>query len=103
MTNTLSHGLVVQLEAKPGMEKELSDFLTNAATLAEAEAGTKVWFALQTAESTFWIVDAFQSDDDRSAHMSGEITKALSKKGGELLAASPVVLAADVLASKVVA
>jgi quinol monooxygenase YgiN len=61
-------GLVVQLTAKEDAADEVADFLTGAVELANAEVGTPVWFALRTDERTFWIVDAFPSDDERQAH-----------------------------------
>ena len=45
--------LVVKLTAKAGQEGELSEFLAGAVDLANQEAGTTVWFALQTDTSTF--------------------------------------------------
>ena len=39
--------LYVPLEAKPGKEKEVADFLRSAIPLVKAEAGTISWFAIQ--------------------------------------------------------
>jgi len=38
--------LYVPLQAKPGKEKEVSDFLRSAVPLVNAEAGTVSWFAI---------------------------------------------------------
>jgi hypothetical protein len=44
MTN---YALYVPLEAKPGKEKEVADFLRSAVPLVNAETGTISWFAIQ--------------------------------------------------------
>jgi quinol monooxygenase YgiN len=93
--------LVVQLQAKAGLEDQLATFLTGALDLANQEEGTPVWFALRTDASTFWIVDAFPGDAERQAHLEGEIAVALMAEADRLLAAPPEILPADVLAAKV--
>ena len=95
--------LVVEMHAKEGNETEVADFLAGAVELANAEAGTPVWFALRTDPSTFWIVDAFPGDTERQAHLGGPIAAALMANADRLLAVPPEIRPADVLASKVVA
>lgn len=101
MSNTITTGLVVQLEAKADMGDEMAEFLKSACELANQEAGAVVWFGLRTSATTFWIVDVFVTEADRQAHLAGEITKALGANSKRLLAAAPVVLQAEVLAAKV--
>jgi quinol monooxygenase YgiN len=93
--------LVVKLTAKPETRDEVAQFLTGAVELADAEAGTPVWFALRTDESTFWIVDAFPGAAERQAHLDGPIAAALLQNADRLLATAPEILPADVLAAKV--
>ena len=93
-------GLWVMLEAKPGKEAEVAQFLKSAAPLAEAEPATSAWFALQIGPSTFGIFDVFPDDQGRQAHLTGPIAKALMAKAGELLAKAPSIEKIDVLASK---
>jgi quinol monooxygenase YgiN len=93
-------GLWVMLEAKPGKEAEVAQFLKSAAPLAEAEPETSAWFALQIGPSTFGIFDVFPDDKGRQAHLTGPIAKALMAKAGELLAKVPSIEKIDVLASK---
>ena len=62
---------VAKLVAKDDTAAELGDLLTAALELANEEAGTVVWFALRTDPTTFWIVDAFPSEDARQAHLGG--------------------------------
>jgi quinol monooxygenase YgiN len=93
--------LVVKLVAKAETKDEVAEFLAGAVELANAEPGTPVWFALRTDDVTFWIVDAFPSDAERQAHLTGPIAAALMANADRLLAEPPSILPADVLASKV--
>ncbi len=93
--------LVVKLVAKPGREDTVAEFLTGALDLANAEPGTSVWFALRTDSATFWIVDAFPSDVERQAHLTGPIAAALMENAETLLTVAPEIMPAEVLAEKV--
>jgi len=100
-TPTLTHAFVAKLAAKAETADELADLLTSAVDLANADAGTIVWFALRTDDHTFWIVDAFPDADARKAHIEGRIAAASMANADRLLASPPEILPADVLASKV--
>ena len=54
--------LLAQLEAKPGKEQQLADFLKSALPLANTETGTIRWYALQLGPSTFGIFDTFADE-----------------------------------------
>jgi quinol monooxygenase YgiN len=101
MSSTPTVALVVKMTARPETRDEVAQFLTGALDLANAEAGTPVWFALRTDESTFWIVDAFPGATERQAHLDGPIAAALMQHADRLLASPPEILPADVLAAKV--
>ena len=92
--------LWVRLEAKPGKEQELSDFLAGALPLAEDEPATTAWFAIRLGASTFGIFDVFPDEAGRDAHLSGPIAAALMANASELLAKPPVIEKLDVLAAK---
>ncbi|CAN5699056.1 MAG: putative quinol monooxygenase [Iamia sp.] len=96
----LSKAFVVKLTAKDDTRDEVASFLADAVDLANQEAGTPVWLALRTDDSTFWIVDAFPGDAERQAHLDGPIAAALMENADRLLASSPEIMPADVLASK---
>ena len=100
MSSAPTHALVVKMVARPETRDEVAGFLGGAVDLANAEAGTPVWFALRTDESTFWIVDAFPGTAERQAHLDGPIAAALMANADRLLASPPEILAADVLAAK---
>jgi quinol monooxygenase YgiN len=98
---TLTLAFVAKLTAKDDTADEVASFLADALKLANDEAGTIVWFALRTDQSTFWIVDAFASEADRQAHITGPIAAGLMSNAERLLASPPEILPADVLAAKV--
>ena len=92
--------LLARLEARPGKEQEVADFLKGALPLAEKEAGTIQWYALRLGPSTFGVFDTFEQEDGRKAHLSGEIAKALMGRADELFSKPPVIEQVDLLAVK---
>src|SRR5215831_15936214 len=97
----LSLGLFVRLEAKPGKEKEVADFLKQALQLANQEKTTSLWFALQLGPSTFAVSDAFHDEAGRQAHLNGPIAKALMAKASELLTVPPSIEKTEILGAKI--
>jgi quinol monooxygenase YgiN len=63
--------LLARLEAKPGKEQTVADFLKGALPLAMEEARTISWYALQLGPSTFGIFDTFENEEGRDAHLTG--------------------------------
>jgi quinol monooxygenase YgiN len=94
------YSLYVRLEAKPGKEQEVADFLVSALPLVNQEPDTTAWFALKMGPSTFGIFDAFPNEQGRESHLNGAVAKALMAKASELLAKSPEIHKVDVLADK---
>jgi quinol monooxygenase YgiN len=96
----IKNALFVRLEAKPGKEKELAQFLHEGLDLARQEGTTPVWFALQLGPSTFGIFDAFSDEAGRQAHLNGPIAQALGANAPNLLAQPPSIERIDVLGTK---
>ena len=92
--------LFVRLEAKPGKEAEVENFLLDGLTLVLEEPATTVWFGIRLGPSTFGIFDAFPDEAGRQAHLTGRVAAALMAKAGELFVAPPVIEKADILACK---
>jgi quinol monooxygenase YgiN len=92
--------LYVPLEAKPGKEKEVAEFLKSALPLVNAEPGTVTWFAIQESPSSFSIFDTFNDEAGRDAHLNGKVAAALMAKASELLAKPPAINKIDILAQK---
>jgi len=92
--------LLARLEAKPGKEKEVAEFIKGALPLAKEEPDTIHWFALQMGPSTFGIFDTFEKEEGRKAHLSGKIAQALMAKAPDLFSQPPVIEQVELLAVK---
>jgi len=92
--------LFVRLEAKPGKEKEVENFLLGGLPIVQEEPATTVWFGIRLGPSTFGIFDAFPDEAGRQAHLTGKVAAALMAQAGELFATPPNIEKVDVLASK---
>ncbi|WP_329454473.1 putative quinol monooxygenase [Streptomyces sp. NBC_01497] len=97
---TVTLGLLVRLEAKPGKEQALAEFLAAGRELAVAEEQTVTWYACRLSEREFAIFDTFAAEEGRRAHLEGEIAKALGNVAGDLLVRAPEITPVDVLAAK---
>jgi quinol monooxygenase YgiN len=99
--NMEKFGLYVALQAKPGKEDEVEQFLRNAMPLVNAEPGTISWYAVrQPGSATFGIFDTFQDEAGRKAHLSGKVAEALFAKAPELFSKSPEVHMLEIVAQK---
>jgi quinol monooxygenase YgiN len=94
------YALLALLQAKPGKEQEVEEFLKSAQPLAVNETGTTTWYAVKLGPSKFGIFDTFQNQEGRDAHLTGEIAKALFAKAEDLFAVPPQVEMLEILASK---
>jgi quinol monooxygenase YgiN len=93
-------GFLVLLEARPGKETALAEFLASALPLANAEATTLTWYAVRSGPRSFAIFDTFADEAGRTTHIEGPIAKALMGKADELLASPPDIRKIDILAVK---
>ena len=93
-------GLLVRLEAKPGKEQAVADFLRSGLSLAQNEPDTINWYGIQLGPSTFGIFDTFPADAGRQAHLNGPIAAALMANAADLLTSDPVIEMVDILATK---
>jgi quinol monooxygenase YgiN len=92
--------LWVRLDAKPGKEAAVEQFLRSGLEIVQQEPATITWYALRLGPSTFGIFDTFPDDAGRQAHLSGKVAAALMAKAGELLSQPPKIEKVDVLAAK---
>ena len=92
--------LLVRLEAKPGKEAEVEQFLRGGLPIVDQEPATTAWFAIRIGPSTFGIFDAFPDEAGRQAHLSGRVAAALMAQAPDLLAQPPSIEQIDVLAAK---
>jgi quinol monooxygenase YgiN len=96
----IKRALFVRLEAKPGKEEAVAQFLQGGLGMAQQEGTTPVWFALQLSPSTFGVFDAFFDEAGRQAHLNGPIAQALGANAATLLAQAPSIERIDVLGPK---
>lgn len=96
----VSVALFVLLEAKPGKEADVEDFLRSGLPIVQAEPATAAWFALRLGPATYGIFDAFPNEAGREAHLSGKVAAALKEKASELFAQPPAIEKLDILAAK---
>lgn len=96
----LTKALLVRLEALPGKEEQLADFLTQARSVVMEEPGTIAWFAIRFGPSTFGVFDVFPDDEARDAHLAGGVGQALGPNTGVLFS-EPQIERIDILADKV--
>lgn len=92
--------LLVTLEARPGKDDEVAEFLKGALPIVEGEPDTTAWFAIRTSATRFGVFDAFPDDSGRQTHLAGQVAAALMARAEELFAQPPVIEEIDVLASK---
>jgi quinol monooxygenase YgiN len=98
---SVSVALWVRLDAKPGKEAEVEQFLRGGLDIVQQEPATVTWYALRLGPSTFGIFDTFPDDAGRQAHLNGRVAAALMAKAGELLSQPPKIEQVNVLAAKV--
>jgi quinol monooxygenase YgiN len=92
--------LLVRLEAKPGKEAAVEEFLRAGLPIVQDEPATTAWFGIRLGPTTFGIFDAFPDEAGRQAHLSGRVAAALMAKAPELFAKPPAIEKVDVLAAK---
>jgi len=93
-------GLLATLQARPGREADVETFLKSAVPLVRAEVGTTTWYAFKMTPNTFGIFDTFEDEQGRTAHVGGEVAKALFARAEELFVTSPDIKTVDILAEK---
>ena len=91
----------VELKANRGKEAEVEAFLKQGAAMAKAEAGIAAWYGLKEEEpGRFGIIDTFNDEVGRDAHLNGELAKALFARADELFSEAPKVHRLHVIAQK---
>ncbi|MBA3491401.1 MAG: antibiotic biosynthesis monooxygenase [Rubrobacteraceae bacterium] len=92
-------GLLVRIEALPGKEADVEQFLQGGLALVDEEPDTITWYAIRLGPTTFGIFDSFPDDSGRQAHLSGQVAAALMENVGEIIE-EPNIEQVDVIAAK---
>jgi quinol monooxygenase YgiN len=94
-------GILTTLQARPGKELKVEEFLKSATPLVAAEVGTTTWFAFKLGPATFGIFDTFNDEPGRSAHVNGDVAKAVFARAEELFVNAPEIqMVVDIVAEK---
>lgn len=96
----LTVGVLALVEARPGKEQDVWDFLSGGRDIVAAEPGTRTWYAFRVDEKTFGIFDTFETEEGRQAHLDGAIPAALAEHGPALLARDPDIRLVELIAVK---
>lgn len=86
------------MKARQGREAEVEAFLESLLGFAEAESGTKHWFALKGHDRTYSIFDTFDDRESRGSHLQGQIAQTLQKQASELFEDGLQLITLDVIA-----
>ena len=97
----VTKGLLVRLEALPGREGDVEQFLRGVMPVIEREPATTALFALRFGPSTFGIFNAFPDEAGRQAHIGGDAAIGLSRLAADALAAPPAIEAVDIVGRQV--
>lgn len=95
-----SLGLLATLQAKPGKENEVQDFIKGAVELARKEDKTLTWYSFKIDANTFGIFDTFETEEGRDAHLNGDIANALMANADRLLSEAPDIKKIEILSNK---
>ena len=96
----VSVGLLVRMQAKPGKETDVENFLRGGLPLVQEEPATVAWFGIRLGPSTFGIFDVFPDEAGRQAHLAGKVAAALMEKAPELFEQPPTIEKIDIVADK---
>jgi quinol monooxygenase YgiN len=99
-TPTVTVGLFVRIEAKPGMEARVEERLRSVLPEIEQETATTVWLAIRLGPSTFAVVDAFDDESGRQVHLEAGRAR-LMDGASELFAQPPSIEYTDIIAAKI--
>ena len=96
----LKVGVLALVEARPGKEQDVWDFLQGGLDIVAGEPDTRTWYAFRVDEKTFGIFDTFETEEGRQAHLNGAIPAALAEYGPSLLAKDPDIRLVELIAVK---
>jgi quinol monooxygenase YgiN len=98
--NKVTVGLLVRLEAKPGKEAEVEEFLKSGLAVVQTEPATITWYAIRLSATKFGIFDTFPANAGRDAHLNGKLAAALMAKAPDLFSKPPQIEKVDILSAK---
>ena len=97
---TVTKGLLVQLEVRPGREADLEAALRASLAAILEEPDTTAWLAIRLGPTSFAVVDAFPDDAGRQFHLDAGKIRITDDAITEMLAGPPTITPYDIVASK---
>ncbi len=93
---------VIPFRAKAGSGEEVARLIASVLPHVEDEAGTTTWLVLRSEADPdlIFLVDLFANPESRNAHMSGQAAKLILASVPPLLAESPSIHPATIVARK---
>ena len=92
--------LWIRLEAKPGRDEDVANFLRSSLRSVQKEPATTAWFAIRLGPSTFGVFGVFPDNVAREVHLLGPVAAAIDESSSELFVQRPTIEKADVRAAK---
>ena len=96
----INYALLVTLEAKPGKEKEVENFLKSVLPVVNAEHDTITWYAYKLDDNKFGIFDTFSDEESYNEHLSGKVATALIERAPNLFVKKPKIKQLTLIAVK---
>ena len=100
MSDTVQVALWVRLEAKPGKEKAVADFLRSGLPLVQQEPATVAWFGIADGALDLRHLRCFSERSRQAGPSAGAVAAALMANAQELLSQPPEIKRVDVMAAK---
>lgn len=97
---TVTKGLLVTIEAKPGREADIEATLRSGLAEVRKEPNTIAWLAIRLGPTTFAVADVFPDDAGRQFHLDAGKDRLTDDTVSDLLAAPPSFTYTDVVAAK---
>lgn len=97
---TVTKGLFVAIEAKPGRESDLEAMLRSSLVEVRKEPDTVAWLAIRLGPTAFAVVDVFPDDAGRQFHLDAGKDRVTGGRLADLLAAPLSFTYTDVVAAK---
>jgi predicted SnoaL-like aldol condensation-catalyzing enzyme/quinol monooxygenase YgiN len=97
---TVTKGLLVTFEAKPGREADLEAALRSGLAEVRKEPDTIAWLAIRLGPTTFAVADVFPDDAGRQFHLDAGKDRLLDDTLSDLLVAPLSFTYTDVVAAK---
>ena len=91
-------GLLIRVEAKSDRADDVAARFKAVVDIVRDEGLAVAWFALRLGPTSFAIIDVFENDADRDAHLAAN-GPALEAVGADLFLEAPAIGVVDVIAA----